>query len=99
MPEEGETYIFKKLKTTNKVIRGTKRHETNDQLPIKSSLQVLVGNVKVIVCVLPTGEGVGTAGVLAQELAVFVLFGILLGSQEQHVFTEVRQARDVHWVR
>lgn len=75
------------------------RQKTPNQLPIKSSLQVLMGNIKVIVCVLSAGEGVGTASMLAQKLAVFVLFGILLGSQEQHVFTEVRQARDVHWVR
>lgn len=75
------------------------RQTTPNQLPIKSSLQVLMGNIKVIVCVLSAGEGVGAAGVLAQKLAVFVLFGVLLGSQEQHVFTEVRQARDVHWVR
>lgn len=54
-----------------------------------------MGNIKVVVCVLSAGEGVGAAGVFAQELAVLVLFGILLGSQEQHVFAEVGQARDV----
>lgn len=70
-----------------------------NQIPIESSLQVLVGNIEVIVCVLSAGEGVGTASMFAQKLAVLVLFGILLGPQEEHVFTEVCQARDVDWVR
>lgn len=70
-----------------------------DSRPIEGSLQVLMGNIKVVVCMLSTGEGVGAAGVFAQKLAVLVLFGILLGSQEQHVLTEVGQARDVDRVR
>lgn len=60
---------------------------------------MLVGNIEVVVCVLSAGEGVGAAGVLAQELAVLVLFGVLLGSQEQHVLAEVGQAGDVVRVR
>lgn len=60
---------------------------------------MLVGHVKVVVGVLPTGEGVGAARVLTEELAVLVLFGVLLCPQEQHVLTEVRQARDVPGVR
>lgn len=48
---------------------------------------------------LSTGEGVGAACMFAQKLAVLVLFGILLGSKEKHVLTEVGQARDVDWVR
>lgn len=37
-----------------------------------------MGHVKVVIGVLSAGEGVGTASVLAQELAVLVLFGVLL---------------------
>ena len=58
-----------------------------------------MGNVKVVVGVLAAGEGVGAAGVLAQKLAVLVLFGILLGAQEEHVLAEVGQARDLQRVR
>ena len=58
-----------------------------------------MGHVKVIVGVLPTGKSIGAACVLTEELAVFVLLGVLLCPQEQHVLTEVSQARDVHWVR
>lgn len=36
---------------------------------------------------------------LAEELTVLILLGVLLGSQEEHVLTEVSQARDVAWVR
>lgn len=60
---------------------------------------MLMGNIKVVVCVLSAGEGVGAACMLVQKLAVLVLFGVLLGSQEQHVLAEVGQARDVEWVR
>ena len=58
-----------------------------------------MGHVKVVVSVLATGEGVGAAGVLAEELAVFVLLGVLLCAQEQHVLTKVGQPRDVRGVR
>ena len=50
-----------------------------------------MGHVKVVVGVLATGEGVGAARVLAEELAVFVLLGVLLCAQEQHVLTKVGQ--------
>lgn len=69
------------------------------KVPIKCSLQVLMGHVKVIVGMLSTGKGIGTACVLAEELAVLILLGVLLRSQEQHVLTKVCQARDVRWVR
>lgn len=59
---------------------------------------MLVGHVEVVVGVLAAGEGVGAACVLAQELAVLILLGVLLGSQEEHVLTEVCEARDVRWV-
>lgn len=59
---------------------------------------MLVGDVKVIVSVLPTGEGIGAASMFAEVLAVFVLLRVLLRSEEQHVLTEVCQARDVSWV-
>jgi hypothetical protein len=36
---------------------------------------------------------------LAEELAVFVLLGVLLCAEEQHVLTEVGQPRDVGRVR
>lgn len=68
------------------------------QVPIKSSLQVLMGHIKVIVCMLSTGKSIGAAGMLAEKLAVLIFLGILLCSQEQHVFTKVCQARDVFWV-
>lgn len=71
----------------------------NRKVPIKCSLQVLMGNVKVIVGMLSTGKGIGTACVLAEELAVLILLGVLLRSQEQHVLTKVCQARDVRRVR
>lgn len=58
-----------------------------------------MGNIKVVVCVLPAGEGIGAARMFTQKLAVLVFLGVLLGSQEQHVFTEVGQASDVDWVR
>lgn len=58
-----------------------------------------MGHVKVIVGVFATGEGIGAAGVLAEELAVFVLLGVLLRAKEQHVLTEVGQPRDVSGVR
>jgi len=69
------------------------------EAPVERSFQVLVGHVEVVVGVLPTGEGIGAACMLTEELAVFVLLGVLLGPQEQHVLTEVRQARDVPRVR
>lgn len=53
---------------------------------------MLMGYVKIVICVLSTGEGVGAAGMLAQKLAVLVLFGILLSAQKQHVLTEVGQS-------
>lgn len=59
---------------------------------------MLVGDVEVVVGVLPTGEGIGAASVFAEVLAVFVLLWVLLRSEEQHVLTEVCQARDVSWV-
>lgn len=51
-----------------------------------------MGYVEVIVGVLAAGEGVGAPCVLAEELAVLVLLGVLLCSQEQHVLTKVCQA-------
>lgn len=51
-----------------------------------------MGYIEVVVGVFSAGEGVGAACVFAQELAVLILLGVLLRSQEQHVFTEVRQA-------
>lgn len=51
-----------------------------------------MGHIKVIVGVLAAGEGVGASRMLAEELAVFVFLGVLLGSQKQHVLTEVGQA-------
>lgn len=53
---------------------------------------MLMGYIKVVIGVLSTGEGIGAAGVLTQKLAVLVLFGVLLGSQKQHVLTEVGQS-------
>ncbi len=61
-------------------------------LPVQSPLQMLMGYIKVVIGVLSTGEGIGAAGVLAQKLTVLVLFGVLLGSQKQHVLTEVGQS-------
>lgn len=58
-----------------------------------------MGHVKVIVGMLPTGKGIGAARVLTEELTVLILLGVLLCSQEQHVLTEVRETRDVRWVR
>lgn len=54
-----------------------------------------MGHVKVIVGMLSTGEGIGASSMLAEELAVLILLGILLCSQEQHVLTEVCQTRDI----
>lgn len=58
-----------------------------------------MGHVEVIVGMLSTGEGIGAARVLAEELAVLILLGVFLCSQEQHMLTKVCQARDVCWVR
>lgn len=58
-----------------------------------------MGHVKVIVGMLATREGIGAACVLTEELAVLILLGVLLCSQEQHVLTKVCQARDVRRVR
>ena len=60
------------------------------KVPIQCSLQVLMGHVKVVVGMLSTGKSIGAACVLTEELAVLILLGILLCSQEQHVFTKVR---------
>lgn len=55
-------------------------------------------HIKVVVSVLSTGEGIGAASMLTQKLAVLIFFRVLLCPQEQHVFTKVRQACDVHRV-
>lgn len=54
-----------------------------------------MGHVKVVVGMLAAGKGVGASSMLAEELAVLILLGILLCSQEQHVLTEVSQTRDI----
>ena len=71
----------------------------NSVLPVQCSFQVLMGHVKVIIGVLPTGKGIGAARVLTEELAVLILLGVLLCSQEQHVLAEMRKTRDVPRVR
>lgn len=67
--------------------------------PVQCPLQVLMGHIKVVVGVLSAGEGIGAARVLAQELAVLILLGVLLCPQKQHVFTEVGHAGNVRRVR
>lgn len=57
-----------------------------------------MGHIKIIVGMLSTGKGIGAACMLAEELAVLILLGVLLCSQEQHVLTKVCQARNVWWV-
>lgn len=56
-------------------------------------------HIKVVVGVFSAGEGIGAAGVLAEKLAVLVLFRVLLSAQEQHVLTEVTEARNVVRIR
>lgn len=85
---------LKSMKRKNILVITEKR-----RVPVKRSFQVLVGDVKVIVGVLPTGECIGATCMLAQVLAVFILLWVLFCSEEQHVLTKVREARDIPWVR
>lgn len=52
------------------------------KVPIKCSLQVLMGHIKVIVGMLSTCKSIGAACVLAEELAVLILLGVLLCSKK-----------------
>ena len=57
------------------------------------------GDIKVVVGVITAGKGIEAATMLAEVLAVLILILELVSAQEQHMFTEMSQSREVDWVR
>ena len=47
---------------------------------------------------IAAGESIETSAMLTQEFAVLIFVRELLRAEEEHVFTEVRQPRQVGWV-